>query len=147
MIECMIAVIKSKPHSSHLKLEMELSVNPFFGSLAPEGHHLEPHHRCARDRFLQDQQEVNVSTGGTKKNSHRTPQQNQVTKMSGFYLKKKKIFCETGSSHIVFLIRHRTVNIFLTKMAASRDLAEEFWSYFRAMEDVEGRHALCFLLP
>lgn len=52
-------VMTFRSHSGRLKLEIELSVNPSFGSVAPEGHHLEPHHGRARDRPLQDQQEVN----------------------------------------------------------------------------------------
>lgn len=46
---------------------MELGINSFFGSVAPEGHHLEPHHGRTRDRPLQDQQEVNFGGGGTQK--------------------------------------------------------------------------------
>lgn len=65
--------------------EMELSVNPFLGSVAPEGHHLEPHHGRARDRLLQDQQEVNSGAGETQ-NSTAEPREQ---KRPDFFLSSK----------------------------------------------------------
>lgn len=77
----------------------ELSVN-FFGSVAPEGHHLEPRHGSAWDRLLQDQQEVNFGAGGTQKNPpQNSTAESHVTKMGEF---TEKLRLLDTSSRTVF---------------------------------------------